>query len=1022
MVNGAFVGPRRPKRKRPPQPGEPGFIGPVRPKPGEPGFIGPVRPKPPIISGESEAQRQQRIAQQLAREQAERERIERERLAEVRRQKQAEQERQRQLRITALRKQREENLRKGKAEFQDFSTTDIQQIKKPKKKSVAERVAENLRLGRPEFFGVSSAEATGFQAKQTKETFKGLTPSEATALTSKRAKELRESAKEEGIDISTPARERGFLEKVRSGEIIKREEQEVIIKEPKITETPQETQTKFSRFLDKTAETFGDIQERGFGLIPTPLGFGFGRESVVSIKETQPIREKIAKGVEKVIDIGEQVNLLNIGEFQEFTDLRKGVVKGFVTEPIREPEKELLLVGAGLGLAKGLSLGATALKSTGLAVGGVKGLEVASVTSKVGGGALALGVGGLIAFDVGSAVVAEPTLEEKGRIIGETGAEFLAFGVGAKVGGDLPFLRRQAKIIEGTELQVKSVKALEKSLLKQGVSDVDARQLSKSLTSAIELQRPFRKAPDPEIVKPIESVLPEGLTKAQRKFFLSVVREPEAEIFGGQSLQLRGLRETIDVDIAFPKTTAEVRTLGRIKARELEATGVDTIVGRGRGGVSLSIRGEPKGFDIKTSEVLGEFLLKEKPIKTKEGIKVTKLSEQFGRAISGTLELRKGGKDIKDVVLSGRKFVEQEAILTEKGIGFLKDFRRLKARKRELKLIDVEKSIPIIQDIALRISPKDIPKVPKRLGLITEDPLDLDLIPKGKKAQVPLSSIKEVRDIERDILRRDIFEPVKIPTTKDLISRPIKPSKIPKPSRITPSRLLPPSRIPKPSKIPRRKTIPSIIPKIIIPKTPKIPSDIFTPSDISPVRIKPPFILPPKKPPTTPKQPSEIEEEERRRKKRLFLSTGGRFVPEEISSQAWNVFGKPLKKKKSDKQPKLKRLNINPVSRNTALDIGAFFTDNSLSRTFRIKKSNKKIKKKLLKTPSKYFARNKNKFRNFRVRKGEKVGVDPNRWIEKEIQLLDTRGERQNIKLLNLLASERKKVLGIPTKKRRKKR
>ena len=34
-----------------PKPGEPGFIGPVRPKTlkeGEPGFIGPVRPKTPI--------------------------------------------------------------------------------------------------------------------------------------------------------------------------------------------------------------------------------------------------------------------------------------------------------------------------------------------------------------------------------------------------------------------------------------------------------------------------------------------------------------------------------------------------------------------------------------------------------------------------------------------------------------------------------------------------------------------------------------------------------------------------------------------------------------------------------------------------------------------------------------------------------------------------------------------------------------------------------------------------------------
>ena len=127
-------------------------------------------------------------------------------------------------------------------------------------------------------------------------------------------------------------------------------------------------------------------------------------------------------------------------------------------------------------------------------------------------------------------------------------------------------------------------------------------------------------------------------------------------------------------------------------------------------------------------------------------------------------------------------------------------------------------------------------------------------------------------------------------------------------------------------------------------------------------------------------------------------------LPFPISKQGYNVFGKPIKQKK------FRRLNKVPLTKAKAKDLGAWLTDHSLARTFKLKQTNKEAQKPKLKVPASYFSKTKHKFRDFRKVKGEKIPLK-NKWIEKKGKfLLDTRAERNKITLLAKLSKLKKKV------------
>ena len=115
--------------------------------------------------------------------------------------------------------------------------------------------------------------------------------------------------------------------------------------------------------------------------------------------------------------------------------------------------------------------------------------------------------------------------------------------------------------------------------------------------------------------------------------------------------------------------------------------------------------------------------------------------------------------------------------------------------------------------------------------------------------------------------------------------------------------------------------------------------------------------------------------------------------------------GKPKKRKKKLKIPpvkigynilikkkgKFKRMNVVPLTKSKARDLGAFLTDKSVARTFKIKQSDSIAKKPKLKVPSSYFKRHQKKFRGRKV----KGRFQPIRRvaIEKSKFAIDSRGE-----------------------------
>ena len=134
-----------------------------------------------------------------------------------------------------------------------------------------------------------------------------------------------------------------------------------------------------------------------------------------------------------------------------------------------------------------------------------------------------------------------------------------------------------------------------------------------------------------------------------------------------------------------------------------------------------------------------------------------------------------------------------------------------------------------------------------------------------------------------------------------------------------------------------------------------------------------------------------------------------------IKEGGYNVFGKPIRKKKYVK------LNVNALSKSNAQSLGAYLTDTSLSTNFFIKKTMKESRPPKLLFPKGYFIGTQHKFRDYRIRKGKRIPMK-NKWIEmKGLPRLDTESEIRKIGLLSRL-SKLKRKSGVKKKKGKKKK
>jgi len=150
-----------------------------------------------------------------------------------------------------------------------------------------------------------------------------------------------------------------------------------------------------------------------------------------------------------------------------------------------------------------------------------------------------------------------------------------------------------------------------------------------------------------------------------------------------------------------------------------------------------------------------------------------------------------------------------------------------------------------------------------------------------------------------------------------------------------------------------------------------------------------------------------------KRKKKKIIKT----VIKKKKEQAYGVKARPVKKRKSQKKPKLVKVNKVPLKESRAKDIRNFITDTSLSASAKIVKVKGKPRKTKLKVPKGYAKKTNFKFRKHKIVKGKKVKLTKGKVIEKRNRRLDTKQEKQKIGL-----RRRIKQISKPVKKKKTKR
>jgi len=126
---------------------------------------------------------------------------------------------------------------------------------------------------------------------------------------------------------------------------------------------------------------------------------------------------------------------------------------------------------------------------------------------------------------------------------------------------------------------------------------------------------------------------------------------------------------------------------------------------------------------------------------------------------------------------------------------------------------------------------------------------------------------------------------------------------------------------------------------------------------------------------------------------------------------------------------KYKQVTDKPYNRFGAMDIGSRIVDNTTSAQFKIEpiKQTKVIRGKKqelirrfqedeLAKGDGYYDSTKSKFRNFAIRRGQKI-IQQNKWIEKKNKRSDTPGEKRGLSVAQFTSRQSKIKLGLPTRR-----
>jgi len=121
-----------------------------------------------------------------------------------------------------------------------------------------------------------------------------------------------------------------------------------------------------------------------------------------------------------------------------------------------------------------------------------------------------------------------------------------------------------------------------------------------------------------------------------------------------------------------------------------------------------------------------------------------------------------------------------------------------------------------------------------------------------------------------------------------------------------------------------------------------------------------------------------------------------------VKKLGWNAFAK--------QRGKFLKLNRVPLRKSHAKSLSSFLVDTSVSRSFKIKKTNKPFQTPKTKFPLGYFGKTKHKYRPFKIRKKQKIPIS-NFWIEKVAHAIDSKSEKQQLSLARRLAEIRRKKI-----------
>ena len=137
-----------------------------------------------------------------------------------------------------------------------------------------------------------------------------------------------------------------------------------------------------------------------------------------------------------------------------------------------------------------------------------------------------------------------------------------------------------------------------------------------------------------------------------------------------------------------------------------------------------------------------------------------------------------------------------------------------------------------------------------------------------------------------------------------------------------------------------------------------------------------------------------------------------------IKQKAFQVFARPLKKRKGAKRPKLIKINKVPLTKRRAKDLRNYIADTSLARTARIKPTSGQPQQPRIKVPASYSKKTFRKFRRHRIVKGKRIPLPKGKVIERRKFLLDRKNEKLGITLRRRIKQLNKQIKKTKSKRR----